>query len=246
MIISKSNDIGLWSASNPIGSEAIRIVKVVQSTARCLYDLQNLHFMDTSVQKIKKNRSHNKQLASQGNISEVPFYELIEIKFKNLSTCITTFKTCISKEINHSAYWIDFRQQLLYSQEQMPLNFKFPYTTESTGSAATDPQDSNTYQSNSNKKYYASNTNKDDTSSHDSTSASLSTTFHSQVNFNDVNLVLPINVNSKTKLLGKPESLPVLQIYFIDLISIEKKHSNRTIFAVDSVLCGDRRPPAQS
>ncbi len=85
MIISKSNDVGLWGASNPIGSEAIRIVKVVQSTARCLYDLQNLHFMDTSVQKIKKNRSHNKQLASQGNISEVPFYELIEIKFKNLS-----------------------------------------------------------------------------------------------------------------------------------------------------------------
>jgi len=104
----------------------------------------------------------------------------------------------------------------------MPLNFKFPYTTESTGSAATDSQDSNTYESNGNKKYYASNTNKDDTSSHDSTGASLSTSFHSQVNFNDVNLVLPINVNSKTKLLGKPESLPVLQIDFIDLISIKK------------------------
>ena len=82
-LISKSKDVGLWSASYPIGSESMRILKLVQGTARCLYDLQNLHFKDTN--NLDEYEFSRKRAASQRNTSDMPFYELIEIKFKNIS-----------------------------------------------------------------------------------------------------------------------------------------------------------------
>ncbi len=80
----------------------------------------------------------------------------------------------------------------------MPLNFKFP---ESANLVAIELQE-NPYEARSQKQLSTLNTNKDDTSDPTSAGDPQTTVFHSQVNFDDVNLILPINDNSKTKLIG--------------------------------------------
>lgn len=91
LIISKSKDTNLWSNSNPVGSQALRIIKLVKEVGKYLYDLQHLHFRNlgssNDVDYSMKKRQAVKFGADIGqrNISDMPFFELIELKFKNLS-----------------------------------------------------------------------------------------------------------------------------------------------------------------
>lgn len=83
ILIEKSKDFKLWGFSSPIGSESIRILSLVRELAKCLYDLQRLHFAE----KYGFDNSYLKRRAlGDKNISQssAPF-ELIELKLKNIS-----------------------------------------------------------------------------------------------------------------------------------------------------------------
>ena len=85
----------------------------------------------------------------------------------------------------------------------MPLNFKFPRSSEpKTPSIDNTLDDENSYEYKDLDQHENNNKYSEDPSIESSGPPFLSSTFHSQVNFNNVKLVLPINIYSKSKILG--------------------------------------------
>lgn len=105
ILIGKSKDVTLWGGSIPIGADAVRISKLVQDIAEFLHQLQKLHFNDKSNENVyiyspKYKRSIMKaNLASRfnKNKSDRPYYELIELAFKNISKNLFGFSSGIFK-----------------------------------------------------------------------------------------------------------------------------------------------------
>lgn len=120
---------------------------------------------------------------------------------------------------------IDFRQQLLYSEQQMPLNFKFPSIVaepviDATAGGKKSSAGSGGSTSNKKQPVYENDFNEDGPPK-----LQQPTTFHSQIVFDDVNLILPINVNTNYKIF-EPYSL--LTVYYDGFESLLPNH-NKTL-----------------
>ena len=92
VLLSKSKDKELWLGSTPTGSESIRLVKLVQDIAEFLHQLQKLHFGDKNGEGLYVYSPKHKRSIMKNNLSkfsknktERPYYELVEMSFKNLS-----------------------------------------------------------------------------------------------------------------------------------------------------------------
>ena len=101
MILGLSKDVNLWSMSAPIGSESMRIVKLIKQLSLTIYDFQRLNLLiiqesfsmspDYSgyidLNKIRPASSPSSSLNSfdsNYNLTNEPF-ALIEAKFDNIS-----------------------------------------------------------------------------------------------------------------------------------------------------------------
>ncbi|RNA30401.1 adhesion G -coupled receptor L2-like [Brachionus plicatilis] len=98
-ILHTSKDSQIWSTSNPIGSESVRLFDVVKKLSMSLYDFQKLNLIAGLEYEDEILRNY-----MQSSEAQMPSFVLIEMKFSN----------------------IVFQQQLLFHENQMPLNFRFP------------------------------------------------------------------------------------------------------------------------
>ena len=109
----------------------------------------------------------------------------------------------------------DFRQQFLFSKKQMPLNFKFPSTS--------DLPQSLLYEQNKQENYEGHSKSYDKGSKKDKEDKTFSSNFYSQINFNNVNLVLPISIqkiNSNPYIFGKIANQNEITLNFLKICVI--------------------------
>lgn len=107
MILGLSKDVNLWSMSAPIGSESMRIVKLIKQLSLTIYDFQRLNLLiiqesfSMSPDYIDLNKirpasspsSSPNSFDSNYNLTNEPF-ALIEAKFDNISNKVVPIFLC--------------------------------------------------------------------------------------------------------------------------------------------------------
>lgn len=106
VILGLSKDVNLWSMSVPIGSESMRIVKLIKQLSLTIYDFQRLNllviqetfmspdyagYIDLNrIRPVSSSASASNTFDSNYNLTNEPF-ALIEAKFDNISTILLLF-----------------------------------------------------------------------------------------------------------------------------------------------------------
>lgn len=84
VILSLSKETQLWALSVPIGSEAMRIVKIIKMLSQSIYDFQRLNLFIPRDSPDPEDYDFSKIKAS-ASFADDP-YTFIEAKFENIST----------------------------------------------------------------------------------------------------------------------------------------------------------------
>ncbi|CAF0710943.1 unnamed protein product [Brachionus calyciflorus] len=222
VILSMSKDSQIWSVSLPIGSESIRIFDLVNKLASSIYDFQKLNF-----------NAHSED--------EIEFLDKdFAFNFKNESLQFLIFEI----KFNH----IVFRQQLLYHEKQMPLNFQFPENRNiikknfkqpnTNTSIKNDRKFSKPKKSKHDRAPIKASPNNNKTLSFDintfQTTIKTSNVskpiqnqkpsiYHSFINFNEVNLKLPLLNNREKFQYFDPYAL--LNVYYAGMENLHPNHN---------------------
>lgn len=182
MLLSMGKE-NVWNSSLPVGSESTRVVELIKVFSLSIYDYQLLNYLynrEEVLHKLSlslKHKSKTKQTNDNNNnaaspnttieyLSKLPPYHSISIKLPHICKCpglgLCPLNLHSQAHELFCALFSVFQQQLLFTEHQMPLNFKFPERPLSTKDDLMQqpgPKKDKAKKTKSNKKVPANNNN---------------------------------------------------------------------------------------